>query len=62
MSENTGTNTNENIDDIKRAYDGQPNETPFVENTLDAEKTKTAYKGYGFSEVCITWTKFIVNE
>ena len=62
MSGNSDKNINENIDDIKRAYDGQRNETPFVENTLDAEKTKTAYKGYGFSEVCIILTKLIVNE
>ena len=44
MSVNSDPNINENIDDIKRAYDEQQNETHFVENTLDAEKTKTAYK------------------
>ena len=62
MSGNSDKNINENIDDIKTASDGQQNETLFVENTLDAEKTKTAYKGYGFSEVCIILTKLIVNE
>ena len=56
MSRNSDTNINENLDDIKRAYDRQRNETPFVENTLDTEKTKTAYKGYGFSKVCIIFT------
>ena len=61
MSENSDTNINENIDDIRRAYDGQRNETPVVDNTLDAEKTKTPYKGYGFSEVIIILTKLIVS-
>ena len=62
MSGNSDKNINENIDDIKRAYDGQQNETPFVENTLDAEKTKTAYKGYGFSEVCIIFTNLLLMK
>lgn len=50
------------IDDTKRAYDGHQNENDFEDNSHDAEKTKTAYKGYGFSEVFIILTKLIINE
>ena len=62
MSRNSDTNINENLDDIKRAYDGQRNESDFGENSRDAEKTKIDYRGYGFSEVFIILTKLIFNE
>ena len=61
MSGNSDTNINP-IDDTKRAYDGQRNESHVGENSRDAEKTKTDYQGYGFSEVFIILTKLIFNE
>ena len=61
MSGNSDTNINP-IDEPNRAYDEQQNESDFGENSRDAEKTKTAYRGYGFSEVFIILTKLIFNE
>ena len=61
MSGNSDTNINP-IDDTKRAHDGQRNESHVGENSRDAEKTKTDYQGYGFSEVFIILTKLIFNE
>ena len=60
MSGNSDTNINP-IDYTKRASDGQRNESHVGENSRDAEKTKTAYRGYGFSEVIILLTKLIFN-
>ena len=59
MSGNSDTNINP-IDDTNKGYDEQQNESDFGENSRDAEKTKTAYRGYGFSEVLLT--KLIFNE
>ena len=61
MSGNSDINISP-IDDTKRAHEGEQNESHVVDNSLDAEKTKTAYQGYGFSEVIILLTKLIFNE
>ena len=61
MSGNSDTNINP-IGDTNETYDGQRNESDFGENSRDAEKTKTDYQGYGFSEVFILLTKLIFNE
>ena len=61
MSGNSDININP-IEDANKAYDGQRNESHVGENSHDAEKTKTAYQGYGFSEVFIILTKLIINE
>ena len=61
MSGNSDTNINP-IDDTNTEYDEQENESDFGENSRDAEKTKTDYRGYGFSEVFIILTKLIFNE
>ena len=61
MSGNSDTNINP-IEVTNRAHDGQRNESHVVDNSRDAEKTKTAYQGYGFSEVFIILTKLIINE
>ena len=61
MSGNSDTNINP-IGDTNETYDGQRNESDFGENSRDAEKTKIAYQGYGFSEVFILLTKLIFNE
>ena len=55
MSGNSGTN-------ISSIEDEQQTESDFGENARYAEKKKTAYQGYGFSEVFIILTKFIINE
>ena len=61
MSGNSDINISP-IDDTKRAHEGEQNESHVVDNSLDAEKTKTAYQGYGFSEVIILLTKLIINK
>ena len=61
MSGNSDTNINP-IDVTNQTYDGQQNESHFDESSRDAKKTKTAYQGYGFSEVFISLTKLIFNE
>ena len=61
MSGNSGTNINP-IEDTNKGYGEQQIESDFGENSRDAEKTKTAYQGYGFSEVFILLTKLIFNK
>ena len=61
MSGNSDTNINP-IDVTNQTYDGQQNESHFDESSRDAKKTRTAYQGYGFSEVFILLTKLIFNE
>ena len=61
MSGNSDANINP-VDDTNKGYDEQKKENDFVDNSHDAEKRKTAYQGYAFSEVFILLTKPIFNE